>query len=510
MSDMNLVLRISSTGQVETAQGVDNVRKRVSDLGTDIEVVGSRSAGLLTGLKGLALQLAGAFTVKEFVQTADEMSLLDARLKNATASEREYATAKAEVYRIAQANNIGIKEATELYVKLSDPVKRLGGTTKEVGAITDAFAMSLRVGGASSAEAASATMQFAQAMGKGRLNGDELNTMAEASPRFMKALAEGMGVPIGTLKDMGAEGKLTSEVVGNALLKSVTALRNEAAKIPDTVGGAFTRMANDAKLAIDEVNKASGMTTGLAKIIGEAGKLIPLVRDELVEGFRSAAAFVENNREELAAVWEQAKALTSEVWDLVKGVIEVAASVEGVALKSGFVVTAWETARLLVAGFADGVRFLGGALAGIGSLILQGIAAPITSVMETVARFVNVFNEGAALKLRQLASDITGFAKAGADYAADTFSGFAQGDSKVQALNRTMAEGKAKNDQLKAALAGSSLSAAENSREMDRLAKAGGGATDAYTKLKGATDDNSKEQEKAAKAAEKTRLAYTT
>lgn len=234
--------------------------------------------GSLNGIKNIATQARGAligfFAIDKamdlagaFIKTADAMALTAARLKLVTASQQEYEAVQKDVYRIAQQNSIGLGEMAELYAKLHEPVKRLGGTTAETTKITESFALSLRVGGANTAAAASATLQFAQAMASGKLSGDEFNSIAEASPRFMKALADGMGVPIEQLKKMGSESKLTADVVGNALMKSLGALQQEAQSMPDTVGGAFTRLKNDVAVFTVAINESTGASGGLADVI---------------------------------------------------------------------------------------------------------------------------------------------------------------------------------------------------------------------------------------------------
>lgn len=65
-----------------------------------------------------------------------------------------------------------------------------------------------------------------QAQASGRLQGDELRSLMENAPRFCVALAEGMreidpnlSIPtkLRKLREMAAEGKLTADVIGNAL-----------------------------------------------------------------------------------------------------------------------------------------------------------------------------------------------------------------------------------------------------------------------------------------------------
>ena len=89
-------------------------------------------------------------------------------------------------------------------------------------AVTDATARSLQISGAKAQEAASATLQLAQALGAGALRGEEFNAVNEAAPRLMKALADGLGVPVGKLKQLAEQGLLTTDVMTMALQSDTT------------------------------------------------------------------------------------------------------------------------------------------------------------------------------------------------------------------------------------------------------------------------------------------------
>lgn len=230
--------------------------------------------------------------IKEMVEMADTVTLLDARLKLATKTTAEYAQAQADLYRIAQNNNVGLVETTKLYTKLFEPVRRLGGDLNEVSAIVDAFSTALRVGGANTQEAASAITQFTQAMNKGKLDGDEFRTMAEAAPRFMRALADGMGVATGELKGMGSQGKLTADVIGNALISQLKTLKAEASSLQNTVGGAMSDLSNDTMITVGSFDKLTGMTRMMADVVQGASLIVfelgKVFKSELADGTKVA------------------------------------------------------------------------------------------------------------------------------------------------------------------------------------------------------------------------------
>jgi tape measure domain-containing protein len=231
----------------------------------------TRSAG--SAFKTLAAGATVGIVAKQFVEMSDAIVLADARLRLVTKTVEEFQTAQKESYRIAQQNQAGLIETQTLYQRLAMPIRELGGGMSQVTDITEAFASALRVSGASTQEASSAILQFSQAMQSGRLNGDEFRSLAENSPRFMKALADGIGKPVGALKEMSKEGKLTADIIGNALIKQLSTLKAEAAAIPTTVGGAFQQIKNDALVFTKAFNEATGATSSLVDGLTALGYL---------------------------------------------------------------------------------------------------------------------------------------------------------------------------------------------------------------------------------------------
>ncbi|MBP8285398.1 MAG: tape measure protein, partial [Rhodoferax sp.] len=137
----------------------------------------------------------------------------------------------------------------------------------------ETLSKAIRVSGANAVEAKTAMVQFGQAMGSGKLQGDELRSMMESAPYLMRKLAEGIGVPVGALKKLGEEGKLTSDVVANALSKAAESIDADFQKFPQTIAAAMDvalDAASRANAQIDELAGTSTTLTGVVKGTGEA------------------------------------------------------------------------------------------------------------------------------------------------------------------------------------------------------------------------------------------------
>ncbi len=231
--------------------------------------------------------IGGAFAAVRAVQgvasITDAYTLMNARLKLATESQEEFNAAQAGLESIARATETPMASLVTLYGRIGRPLKEAGRSQAEILLVTEAVATSFRVSGASAAEAENGVIQFAQALGSGALRGDEFNSVAEQAPRLMQALADGIGVPVGALKEMAAQGQLTSAIVTDALTSQLDVLRKEAETLPDTVGGAMTDLT-------DRWNKAIGQAD-VSGLIGAINELADTVSDpEIVSGLAQIAA----------------------------------------------------------------------------------------------------------------------------------------------------------------------------------------------------------------------------
>lgn len=249
-------------GQREAQRELDRTSKAVEDFQSKLSKV--------------AAAVQAYFAAGYVIAQADAYTKLVAQLRLATDGHRELAAAQSEVKRIAQEAQVDISGIGALYAKISTATKEMGVSQAQVGDIVRSVALALKVSGASSTESASATLQLAQAFASGVLRGDEFNSVAEAAPRLMRALADGIGVPIGALRQMAGDGKLTAEVLATALPKALKDLEGEAKTI-QTVSGAVQNLKNEFLLFIGQQTEASGSAKMTADAISVIAANIDLL-----------------------------------------------------------------------------------------------------------------------------------------------------------------------------------------------------------------------------------------
>ena len=202
--------------------------------------INAAANAMKTALAGIGIGAGLA----EIIKMADEYAKFTAQLRLASTSAADYAASYDAVKRIAKGSAQELATTGVLYARIANGTRELGVTQQRVADITETVNLALMVSGATATESASAQLQLSQAFASGTLRGEEFNAVNEAAPRLMKALADGMGLPIGALKGMAGEGMITSKIMAEVLPKALESLREEGKNI-QTISGAFTVLKNE-------------------------------------------------------------------------------------------------------------------------------------------------------------------------------------------------------------------------------------------------------------------------
>lgn len=258
---------------------VDQARRLTDDrLGAMEKRSLSMSASLTKGFSaagraalGFAAGFASLALAEKFLAIADASKNLDAQLRLATSGFGTFGQATDDVRRIAADTRSGLEETASLYGNFARASKELGATQSEAARATETFAKTLKISGADANSAASATLQFGQALASGALRGDELNSILEASPRLARLLTESMGTSIGAIKQLGEEGKLTSDVLFRALTdrKFTDGIDGEFRELPVTFDEAMTQVYNAAVITFGAFDRGGQFSTAIANFVSD-------------------------------------------------------------------------------------------------------------------------------------------------------------------------------------------------------------------------------------------------
>ena len=239
--------------------------------------------GTILAVKAAVATLAGSAIFAKFTQTADAMDKMNASLKIVSGSLSEYLLRQKAVHQIARETHSDIETTADLYTKLAPALKDLGKSTDETNRIFLSLTKVLKQGGASAGESETAIKNFAQAINSGTVKLDKLNSIVETSPALLRYLAETLGINVGKLRELAAEGKLTAETFADAFDKMYDKVSEDVDKLPVTVGSAFTDLKTEISLLTDDFNKVSDATGGISGAIEYFANLIKNNRPDIIE-----------------------------------------------------------------------------------------------------------------------------------------------------------------------------------------------------------------------------------
>ena len=223
---------------------------------------GSRhSDGLLSKIGRIALAYAGFQTLKSGINLSDNLTQNVARLNLMNDGNQTTDELQAMIYQAA-ANSRGdalgnIESISKMGLMAGDA---FSSNTELVG-FMELINKQFKISGTSAEGISAAMLQLTQAMGAGALRGEELNSILEQAPLIVKNIANYMGVPVGQIKDLASEGKITSEVVKNAMFNAADTINKQFNSIPLTFADITTSMRNEA------IKKFQNISSQLSSIL---------------------------------------------------------------------------------------------------------------------------------------------------------------------------------------------------------------------------------------------------
>ena len=255
----------------DTSQATREINRLSKELG-NLEKSNQQAAKALGSLAGTAKIAVGAFAaltaaigVGEIINYTSRWTDLNSRLINATGSQQAAKEALDAISASARGTYSSLEETAKVFVRNSMALNELGYTTNEQIKVSETLNNAIAVSGARGVEAASALDAFAQAVARGKMEGEDFNRLIENSPRIVKALADGLGVTTGEFRKMITEGKITSDVMIPALMSQMGKLQKEAEAMPATISDAFIVLQNSLFKFIGSTDQALGISQALSK-----------------------------------------------------------------------------------------------------------------------------------------------------------------------------------------------------------------------------------------------------
>lgn len=253
---MNLALNSFESMQTASGRAVDTrsfqtAREELARMGAQLEEVENqtrRTGGAAESMKSkfmhAAAAVGAALSIKNIIGLADAMTQTEARLNLITGDLEKTAALQDQIMASANRSRASYQSTADAVAKMGIMAKDAFNNTDELVAFTELINKQFTIAGASVAGQEAAMMQLTQAMASGVLRGEELNSIFEQAPTIIQTIADYLGVSVGEIRAMAAEGQITAQVVKDAMLSSADEINAQFSAMPYTFSQVWTMMQN--------------------------------------------------------------------------------------------------------------------------------------------------------------------------------------------------------------------------------------------------------------------------
>lgn len=281
---------------------------RLAKLEGGFNSAGKSADSFRATISKVAGAITAALSIKEITEYANAWVNVSNKLANSVKPSEDLATVTERVFKISQDTRASLEATATLYGRLERATRSAGTSTADLATLTETINKGLVVSGATAEEASSTMIQLSQALASGVLRGEEFNSISENGSRLALALADSLGVTVGQLRNMAAQGALTTDVVVNGLLSQSDKIAKELGNTVLTMSQAFTVASNNITKFVGESSSTNtvlsvfnnGVIT-LSENLGIVANVIGIVATVVGSRYVGALAMASIEQLKLAA-----------------------------------------------------------------------------------------------------------------------------------------------------------------------------------------------------------------
>lgn len=209
-----------------------------------IEKTSSAADVLIGKLRTLAGMLGGMALIKGAIGLSDELTLTEARLRNVNDGLQTTAELQDMIYNAAQRSRGSYQDMSVMVASLKAQTGDTFASVREAAGFAELLTKQFKLAGTDATGISSTMYNLTQALSTGVLRGNDLNIVMSNAPQIVQRIADYMGVTVGEIKKLGADGKITADIVKNAMLGAAEDINAQFESMPMTFGDAVQKVKN--------------------------------------------------------------------------------------------------------------------------------------------------------------------------------------------------------------------------------------------------------------------------
>ena len=256
----NNSVKKTQVNQERLNNSIKNSQENQDKFSNSINTSYSNGNKLLSTIKKVALAVGGISAIKGLLNLSDEMTNNKARLNLIVDDGGSVGALQNKIFVSAMNARASYQTTTDIITKLGLQAGKAFKGNDELIAFAEQLNKTFAISGAEATGIESTMYNLTQALSTGVLRGQDLNAVFSNAPQIVQNIADYLNVPIGKIRDMAADGKISAQIVKNAMLKAADETNAKFNKMPMTWNQVFTKMKNIAIKALDPVlNKINAL-----------------------------------------------------------------------------------------------------------------------------------------------------------------------------------------------------------------------------------------------------------
>ena len=256
----NNSVKKTQVNQERLNNSIKNSQENQDKFSNSINTSYSNGNKLLSTIKKVALAVGGISAIKGLLNLSDEMTNNKARLNLIVDDGGSVEALQNKIFVSAMNARASYQTTTDIITKLGLQAGKAFKGNDELIAFAEQLNKTFAISGTEATGIESTMYNLTQALSTGVLRGQDLNAVFSNAPQIVQNIADYLNVPIGKIRDMAADGKISAQIVKNAMLKAADETNAKFNKMPMTWNQVFTKMKNIAIKSLDPVlNKINAL-----------------------------------------------------------------------------------------------------------------------------------------------------------------------------------------------------------------------------------------------------------
>lgn len=254
--------------RIDVDTRADKAQRDLTQINESLKNIQGTATKVTENLSGMvrsfAALAAGGGALAYVTSIANEFANLNNQIKLVVGETRDLVKIQSKLVDLSIKNRVELSATAKIYSTLGKNVANAAASSDQLLEATEGIQKAVALSGSAAESATAAIVQLGQGLASGTLRGEELNSVMEQTPRLAKAIADGLGLSLGQMRALAAEGKITSTAVFDAILSQTKKLNDEFAKMTPTMSQAFTSLNTGVKSFVSELDQGLGTSGAIA------------------------------------------------------------------------------------------------------------------------------------------------------------------------------------------------------------------------------------------------------